>query len=449
MGDKIRCASCGFDGAEEGAPCPSCKTEDPTSGVTAVVASTLTIPRESTPVTPSQSQYHVGDLYADRYRIQKFLGKGGMGSVYRVVDQATEQVQALKILSSAAGEGDGGARFKREIEILAKLDHPAVPKVYGWGLNEGELYFLCEYIDGRDLKAEIKTRGPWPAAEAAELAARVADVLAFAHSRGIIHRDVKPNNVMIGKDNTIFLLDFGVARASGQGMETLTRTGMVIGTPDYMSPEQFSSNRVDERSDIYSLGVLLYELVTGQMPFEGETPIAIAMKHIQEIPSPPRLIRKDVPAWLERLILKCLEKDRKNRFGSAAELATELRKTRGSGKPRLRWLPTGDAIVEDDSESSDWVLVLSSFKPKEDWFEGMGLRFEERLYQLGRIDPPPETAKAGRWTYNFSFWPQDQVFRRLVDYEKDCADRAAAEAVRQAEDMPFYRKIRNYFKSGT
>lgn len=332
---------------------------------------------------------------------------------------------ALKTLHSAMAQEKGGVeRFKREISILSKIRHPAVPKVFGWGTHTAELYFAGEFIGGNDLKKEIKEKGPMAPGEAAKLIADVADALTLTHAMDIVHRDIKPNNIMLTPERTVKLLDFGIARRMGQAMETITKTGMIVGTPEYMSPEQFGTHRVDERSDIYSLGVVLYELLTGQTPFSGSSPIVIALKVITEPPPAPRSIRKEIPAWLDRVVMKCMDKDPKKRFTSAAELFVELRKPRVGGKARMKWLSTGDAIVEDESEDSPWALVLSSSKEKTGWTIEMGFRFSDALYMLKEIVPP--SGKQHRWNYNFIFWPPESVFRRLVDYEKEAAEEAAA-----------------------
>lgn len=413
-----------MDNVEAGKPCPSCKAVDG-----AQVHEQETINRPLTPVgfgKLAEAIFPDGTIYAKRYKIKDFLGRGGMGSVYKVVDTQDNREMALKILHrETANEGDGAERFKREIEILSKMDHPSVPKVFGWGVNteqhfDRELYFVAEYIDGQDLKSIIREKGPWPPADAAKLVAKIADVLSMAHSKGIIHRDVKPQNIMIGSNDTVKLLDFGVARNKGAGMETLTQTGMIVGTPEYMSPEQFGTNKVDERSDVYSLGVVLFELLTGKVPFDGGTPVAIALKVVDQPPVAPRVVRPDTPAWLERIALQCLEKDPKKRYWTAAELAMDLRKERTGQGPRRRWLPSGDAVIEDDSGSTDWALVLSSAREKPDWNEGVGMRFGGRLYKLGKITLP-EVGNS-RWQYCFSYWPEQEVFRNLIDYDVYVAD---------------------------
>jgi serine/threonine-protein kinase len=416
------CSSCGFENAEPGKSCPLCGASETFAATQVAGEATLVQAPGGRPASPETTA--LGRVFGARYRVDALLGRGGMGEVYRVHDLTQGVDRALKILHPAIEDDpDRIERFRREIGILSKLRHPAIPRIHDWGADRAELYFVSDLVDGRDLKIVVQERGPWPAADAAALIAAVADALAAAHAQGIVHRDVKPNNVMIAADGAVRLLDFGLARGVGIDMSTLTRTGMIVGTPGYMSPEQFDG-QVDERTDVYSLGVVLYEMTTGRLPFTGPTPIAVAMKHKTETPVPPRALRRDLPAWLERIILRCLEKDPAGRFTSAAELAAELRRPRRGGRPRLRRLATGDAVVEDESESSDWALVLSSPEEKTGWTVGMALRYGGGYYRLEETLPRAPGQES--WTYRFSFWPAEQVFRRIVDYEQDAADRRAA-----------------------
>jgi serine/threonine protein kinase len=420
------CESCGFENAEPGKACALCGASEVVTPRPDDLA-TLEMSRRSGGGGAEEGRRAaaVGRVYAGRYRVDAFIGSGGMGQVFRVHDLEAGQDLALKVLHPLVeDDADRNDRFRREIGILAKIRHPAVPRIHGWGTEDDALFFVSDLIDGHDLKADIQARGAWPPADAAPLAATVSDALAAAHALGIVHRDVKPNNIMLAGDGSVRLLDFGLARGRGVDMTTLTRTGTIVGTPGYMSPEQFDGYGVDERSDLYSLGVVLFELLTARLPFTGQTPIAVAMKHKTEPPPSPRSLRREVPAWLDRLVLQCLEKDPARRFGSAAELASELRRPRTGAGPRRRRLPSGDLLVEDDSEASDWSLVLAAPEEKSGWAAGMALRFSDRYYRLSRIAAPSEAS--GRWTYSFAAWPDGEVFRRIVDYEQDCAEREAA-----------------------
>jgi len=419
------CPLCGFEPMPEDKPCPLCGSVEPASAPARPESDDL--PTVGLPDTPPGERggivadYGPGDLFLDRYEVVDFLGRGGMGSVYRVKDREGGGDRALKILRpEAADDPEGLDRFRREASILARLAHPAVPRIFASGVHGREPYLVVELVDGTDLKSLVRARGPFPPLEAAAFVATVADALQVAHQAGVVHRDVKPQNVMVAKDGAVKLLDFGIARTVARDM-TITKTDATLGTPEYMSPEQLESHRVDARSDLYSLGIVLFELLTGHTPFTGDTPIGIAMKHMSEPAPSPRSIRPEIPAWLERVVLKCLEKDKVRRYQTAEELAQELRRPRGD-KTHRRRLATGDTVLEDDAETSDWALVLKSPKKKESWFVGMTLVFAGRYYKL------VEAVDTGDgFTYHLSFWPAEEIFRRVVDYEADAAERLATE----------------------
>jgi serine/threonine protein kinase len=421
------CPSCGFENAEPGKSCPLCgASEVTTREAPGQGLSTLEMePTMTGPARPPTLRTTVGIVFAERYRTDALLGAGGMGEVFRARDLVEARDVALKTLHpSAEDDPDRNERFKREISVLSKIRHPTVPRILGFGTHEGQLYFVSELVEGRNLKVDIQSRGAWAAPEAAALCATVADALASAHGVGVVHRDVKPSNIMLGSDGSVRLLDFGLARGVGIDMATLTRTGMIVGTPGYMSPEQFEGLSVDERTDIYSLGVVLFELLTARLPFLARTPIAVAMKHRSEPPPLPRSLRPEVPAWLERIVLRCLEKEPSARFASAAELAHELRRGRVRGPARSRRLPTGDHVLEDDGEVTEWALVLGCPAEKTGWAQGMALRFQERFYRLERVDPSSRVAPG--WTYRFQIWPESEILRQFVDYQQDCAERSTA-----------------------
>jgi serine/threonine protein kinase len=413
------CDACGFENAEPGKPCALC-------GASEIVEATSDFSTIAAPPTPpgatASARVEAGHVFGERYRVLSLLGSGGMGQVFRVADQTSGETLALKVLRPLdSDDSDRVRRFQREIQVLTRIRHPAVLRILDWGTSPTGLFFVTELVDGEDLKLAIRKRGPWPAAEAAALGATLADALAAAHAQGVIHRDVKPNNVMLARDGSVRLLDFGLARGSGIDVTTLTRTGTMLGTPGYMSPEQFDAHGVDERSDLYSLGVVLFEVLTGRLPFGGQTPIAVALAHKTQTPPLPRSLRPGVPAWIEHVVMRCLEKEPEKRYANAPELSAELRRPRSGATPRLRALPGGDGVVLDPGERTDWALVLTSAREKTGWSEGMALRFEDRYYRLVRASA---TASGGApWTYRFTAWPEGEVFRRLVDYEQDQAAR--------------------------
>lgn len=422
------CDSCGFENAEAGRACTLCGASEIVQPTTDV--STLAGPAARAPTVETSgagAAAAAGQVIGDRYRVESLLGRGGMGQVFRVTELASGRALALKVLRPLDGDdADRVRRFQREIQILTRLQHPAVLRILDWGESAAGLYFVTELVEGEDLKLAIRRRGAFPPGETAAIGATLAEALAAAHAQGVVHRDVKPNNVMIARDGSLRLLDFGLARGAGIDMTTLTRTGTVVGTPGYMSPEQFDAHGVDERSDIYSLGVLLFEVLTGRLPFLGQTPLAVALAHKTEPPPLPRTLRSAVPAWLETIVLRCLEKDPARRYATAAELAAELRRPRSASTPRLRVLPSGDAVVVDPGERTDWALVLQATREKAGWSEGMALRFEDRYYRLSGIRAPDP--RGDTWSYLFVPWTEGEVFRRLVDYDQDCAERGRAEA---------------------
>jgi serine/threonine protein kinase len=414
------CVSCGFENAEEGRACPLCGAGEESTLLGD--EATLELPA-GRPAPVPVGNARLGEVWAERFRLEELLGRGGMGQVFRVRDLESGEDRALKVLLPVPEpDPDRAERFKREIGILARLSHSAILHILAFGTRGEELFFVSELVQGADLKAEIRRRGPWPAAEAAALGATLADALAAAHAQGIVHRDVKPNNVMITREGAVRLLDFGLARGVGIDMSSLTKTGAIVGTPGYMSPEQFDGH-ADERSDLYSLGVVLFELLTAQLPFQGRTPLAVALGHRTEAPPAPRSLRPDVPAWLDRVVLRCLEKDPGKRYATAAELAEELRRTRAA-RPQRRRLPSGDTVVEDETEATDWALVLSAPQEKVGWSPGMALRYEDRFFRLGELEAPASAERA--WSYRFTHWPEGEVFRKIVDYEQDWKERASA-----------------------
>jgi serine/threonine protein kinase len=433
------CPYCGFEPLPHDArACPLCERDPGEMDATPTLA--LPDSPHGVEATLGESErdrtvLEIGSAFAGRFRVEGLCGRGGMGTVYRVVDEVDGRRLALKILHpDVARDTDGLERFQREAEILARIRHPAVPLVFRFA-TAPEPYLITEFVDGRTLKDEIQSRGALPPAEAAALCATLAGALQVAHENGVVHRDVKPQNVMLARDGSVKLLDFGIARNVAFDAKTITRTGMTMGTPEYMSPEQLTSHRVDARSDIYSLGVVLFELVTGQPPFVADTPFGVALKHKTERAPAARERNRQVPAWLERTILRCMEKDKAARYATARELAADLSRARGSVLRRP--LPTGDAVVEDAGEASDWALVLSSPKEKPGWTAGMALVFDDRYYRLDEILPP---VKAEGWMYHFSFWDSTNVFRKVVDYAQDCAER------KTKEDGLLSSKIRRFFR---
>jgi len=261
-------------------------------------------------------------VLADRYELGPVLGQGGMARVHQGLDRQLGRRVAIKVLAPPFDrDGEFVERFQREARAAAGLSHPNIVAVFDSGSDDGTHFIVTELVEGETLADRLGRDGPMPPADAVPVAVDIARALAAAHARGLIHRDIKPGNVMLLPDGGVKVVDFGIARAAGS--DTLTHTGVVLGSTAYLSPEQAGGQPVDERADLYSLGCVLYEMLTGQVPFSADTPIATMYRHVNEDAAPPSTIAP-VERELEDVVLRCLEKDPKRRFASAAELETAL-----------------------------------------------------------------------------------------------------------------------------
>ena len=264
----------------------------------------------------------VGELIAGRYELEELVGSGGMSNVFRAHDRLLERTVALKILHEQyTRDEDYVERFRREARAVAQLTHPNIVTVIDRGEQDGRQFIVFEYVDGENLK-ELSARGPLDAREAIGLALQVAHALSFAHARGLVHRDVKPQNVLLNDDGQAKVTDFGIARSLD--VHGVTQTGTVLGTSDYIAPEQARGQKVDPKTDIYSLGVVLYELLTGEVPFSGDNFVAVAMRHVSEPPPSVLEHRPDCPVRVDLAIQRAMAKDPADRFASMDELCAEL-----------------------------------------------------------------------------------------------------------------------------
>jgi eukaryotic-like serine/threonine-protein kinase len=261
-------------------------------------------------------------LFDGRYRIVRKLGTGGMANVYLAEDEVLGRRVAIKILNDRhAGDDQFVERFRREAKNAASLSHPNIVSIYDRGEAEGTYYIAMEYLDGRSLKELIVARGPAPVHIAIDYARQILAAIRFAHRHGIVHRDIKPHNVLVDAEGRLKVTDFGIARA---GTSQMTEAGSIIGTAQYLSPEQAKGAPVDQTSDLYSVGVVLYELLTGVVPFSGDTPVEIAMKHLSAPPEPPSVKRAEIPRELDLVVLRALAKDPADRYQSAEEMDADL-----------------------------------------------------------------------------------------------------------------------------
>ncbi|MGW0053065.1 Stk1 family PASTA domain-containing Ser/Thr kinase [Nocardia nova] len=282
---------------------------------------------------------------SSRYELGEIIGFGGMSEVHKARDLRLGRDVAIKVLrADLARDPTFYLRFKREAQNAAALNHPAIVAVYDTGEAEvdgGPLpYIVMEYVDGETLRDIVRGKGPLPPRRAMEIIADVCAALDFSHKNGIVHRDMKPANIMINRQGAVKVMDFGIARAIADSSNPMTQTAAVIGTAQYLSPEQARGEQVDARSDVYSVGCVLYEILTGQPPFTGDSPVAVAYQHVREDPKLPSLVHPGVPRELDSVILKAMSKNPANRYQSAAEMRADLIRVLGGQKPQAPMVMT-------------------------------------------------------------------------------------------------------------
>jgi serine/threonine protein kinase/tetratricopeptide (TPR) repeat protein len=309
--------------------CPKCSAENPDTLKFCGECGTRLILTESPQASKTQTldtssiELSRGTVFANRYEVLEQLGSGGMGKVYRVYDNKLGEELALKLIRpEIAANRKNIERFKNELKVARKIAHTHVCRMYDLGEDNGLYYIAMEYVPGEDLKSFIRRSGHLTVGKAVSIARQVCQGLVEAHRFGVIHRDLKPSNIMIDQEGNARIMDFGIARTFES--KEITGLGILIGTPEYMSPEQAQGQKVDQRTDLYALGIILYEMITGQVPFEDEITLNILRKHEIEQPRPPKDLNFEIPDSLNLLVLKCLEKPTERRYQSAADLLRDL-----------------------------------------------------------------------------------------------------------------------------
>jgi serine/threonine-protein kinase len=296
-----------------------------------------------------------GSDFGPRYRIESLLGQGGMGRVYKAYDKDLDRVVALKVVRHGVmGEVDALKRFKQELVLASKISHKNILRIHDMGEVGDTKFITMAYVEGLDLYGILRDNPKMPLERVMKFATQFAEALAAAHAEGVVHRDLKPQNILVNKDDQIFISDFGLAKSFEEGAIGMTRTGAFLGTPRYMSPEQVEGKPADQRSDLYAYGLILYEMVTGDVPFTGETTLKVMYQRIQEKPKSPKLVNPALPNWLVRLIMRCLERVPADRYQSAYEILADLQGSR-SGSSTSRTVQI--EIPEFASRRWTWVVA--------------------------------------------------------------------------------------------
>jgi serine/threonine protein kinase/Tfp pilus assembly protein PilF len=389
----MKCPKCQAENPDTQRFCGNCATPLPSFGE-------FSSSQTETVQTPVR-ELTTGTTFAGRYQIIEELGHGGMGRAYKVLDTDIKEKIALKLLRpEIALDKETVERFSNELKLARKISHRNVCRMFDLGKAEGTTFITMEFVPGEDLKKLIRKMGQVGAARAVSIAKQVCEGLAEAHHLGVIHRDLKPQNIMVDEDGNARIMDFGIARSlSGKG---ITEAGVMIGTPEYMSPEQAEGKEVDQRSDIYSLGVILYEMMAGRPPFEGDTPLAVVYKHKNDIPSDPRKWNPQIPRSLVKLILKCLEKDPLKRYQTAEELILNLE---GAQKADRGF----EELPSLKMESSIGVLPFVDLSPDKDqeyFCDGLA---EELINTLTKI----KDLQVASRTSAFAFKGKDMDIRQV------------------------------------
>ena len=330
----------------------------------------------------------IDTLFDGRYRIVRKLGSGGMANVYLAHDEELGRRVAIKILDDRHARDDQFVeRFRREAQHAAGLSHPNIVSIYDRGEAEGTYYIAMEHVEGRTLKELLVARGPSPLGIAIDYTRQILSALRFAHRNGIVHRDIKPHNVIVDGEGRVKVMDFGIARAGAASQ--MTEAGSIIGTAQYLSPEQARGAPVDQTSDLYSTGIVLYELLTGTVPFTGDTPVEIAMKHLSQVPEPPSTHRPEVPRDLDYVALRALAKDPSDRYHSAEEMDSDLER-----------IARGIGVSAETAEAATTVLSQTDVGEAATSIRPAATAAGGRTYTPGRYyeyDEPPRRRSIWPW----------------------------------------------------
>src|SRR3984893_13313169 len=361
----MQCPLCQADNPPTADHCTKCSTPlpladmtlSPTAMGTAIggtQAWSVAVPPRPSSEAAAKGQLEPGTVLAERFEILQLLGQGGMGAVYKARDTELERLVALKLIRpELASHPEILRRFKQELILAREVTHRNVIRIFDLGQAQGIKFITMEFVEGRDLKSLIHEKGKYTAEEAVPIVLQIAAALEAAHVAGVVNRDLKPQNVMSDKDGRVYVMDFGIARSlEHQGM---TQTGALMGTPEYMSPEQAKGEKVDARSDLFALGIIFYEMLTGISPFKADTAMAMMFKRTQERATPLSQLNLGVPAIISDIVSKCLEIKTEERYQSAREVISDLEAWKG-GAPHSTIVPTSRRIRYAPSYQK-WLVI--------------------------------------------------------------------------------------------
>jgi len=411
----VKCLNCNLDNTSDSKFCKACgaqlnSTKEPDASVTKTLETLV-------------EDMSRGTIFAGRYEIIESLGQGGMGKVYKAYDKQLKEEVALKLIRpKIASELRTVDRFRNELKIARKIVHKNVGRMYELMEDEGTFFITMEYVPGQDLKGLIRQSRQLTSGTALSITKQICEGLSEAHGLGVIHRDLKPSNIMIDKNGNARIMDFGIARSLKA--EGKTGEGMMVGTPKYMSPEQVKGEELDQRSDIYSLGIVLFEMVTGKAPFKGDTSFSVALKHKTEKPPNPQDFNAQIPTELSRVILKCLEKEKANRCQSVEEVLSDLIKIEGKIPARERvfskkMLKKREAkkrfqtLLVPGILLSVTVIIIAGY-----FFLNKILKFSETTWKSSIAVMPVEALSRQEDQEALSLGLQDDIITKLSSIEK-------------------------------
>jgi serine/threonine protein kinase len=327
---SIRCVKCDSDFNLAGVTLPS----DADTVATGVASGWSKPPERASRVAAVAQTLQPGAVLGERYEILQLLGEGGMGAVYKARDREVDRLVALKIIRpELASQPEVLRRFKQELILARKVTHKNVIRIFDIGEAEGIKFISMDFIEGQDLRALLRQKGKLAPEEAVNIMVQVGQALEAAHSEGVVHRDLKPQNIMIDAQGRATVMDFGIARSTE--LTGMTQTGALIGTPEYMSPEQAKGQEVDARSDLFTLGIIFYELLTGKTPYQADTVLGLLLKRTQERAQPPIELDSTIPRYLSDVVVRCLEIEPRARYQKASEIVADLEAQRRPAPPSL------------------------------------------------------------------------------------------------------------------